>query len=119
MSNQPCLSVAELYETDFTRSIPAVKDEKEVALRQIWAVEKLIQQKETCDDLIAKLARRVIDHYLFFQARLQGGEPESMEDLYRLSDECREVIQNNLPLFLGLSAQGRNIHSLIDERVQK
>jgi hypothetical protein len=109
-----------IQEGDRSVSLP-FSDEKEVALRQSWAVDKLIQQREVADDLIAKLARRVIDHYLFFQARLQGGPdcPESIDELTRLSDECRHVIQTNLPLFLGLSAQGRNIHSLIDERILK
>jgi len=98
--------------------VPLVKDRKELALRQTWAADKLVEQKEAGDDLIAKLARKVIDHYLYFQARIKG-EPENLDDLYRFADECRELIQTNLPLFMGLSAQGRNIHSLIDERVQK
>ena len=93
-------------------------NKNELALRQSWAVDKLLQQKEDGEDLIAKLARKVIDHYLYFQARIQG-EPENLDDLYRFADECRELIQTNLPLFMNLSAQGRNIHSIIDERVQK
>jgi hypothetical protein len=96
----------------------AGKDKKELALRQSWAVDKLVQQKEAGDDLLAKLARKVIDHYLFFQGRING-EPENLDDLYRFADECKELIQTNLPLFMSLSAQGRNIHSIIDERVQK
>ena len=96
----------------------AVKDRKELALRQSWAADKLVQQKEACDNLIAMLARKVIDHYLYFQARIKG-EPENLDDLYRFADECRELIQTNLPLFMSFSAQGRNIHSIIDERVQK
>ena len=33
--------------------------------------------------------------------------------------ECRELIESNLQLFMGLSAGGRNIHSKIDERVNR
>ena len=90
----------------------------ELALRQRWSLDKLIDQKGKDDDLIAKLARKVIDHYLYFQARLKGG-PENLDDLCRFADECRELIESNLPLFMSLSAQGRNIHSVIDERVQQ
>jgi len=68
--------------------------------------------------LIAKLARKLIDHYLYFQGRIKG-EPENLDDVVRFADECRELIESNLPLFMGLSAQGRNVHSKIDERVQK
>ena len=50
----------------------AVKDKKELALRQSWAVDKLVQQKEDGEDLIAKLARKVIDHYLYFQGRIRA-----------------------------------------------
>jgi hypothetical protein len=98
--------------------VPIVKQQKEVALSGSWAVDKLAAQKEAGDDLIAKLARKLIDHYLYFQGRIQG-EPENLDDLYRFADQCKDLIQNNLALFMGLSAQGRNIHSLIDERVQK
>jgi Phage integrase, N-terminal SAM-like domain len=91
---------------------------KELALRRQWSVDKLSEQKEAADDLTAKLARKVIDHFLYFQDRLKG-EPENLDDLCRFADECRELIQSNLPLFMTLSAQGRNIHSAIDERVQK
>lgn len=82
------------------------------------SVEQLKAQKEAADDLIAKLGRRLIDHYLFFQARLQG-QPESIDELTRLVDDCRELIQSNLPLFMSLSAQGRNVHSIIDQRSQQ
>jgi hypothetical protein len=96
----------------------AIQDDKTLALRQTWAVDRLKEQKEAGEDLIAKLGRKLIDHYLYFQSRLQGG-PESIDELYRLSDECRELIQTNLPLFISFSAQGRNLHSIIDEKVQK
>ena len=97
---------------------PAPSSRKELALRRQWSVDKLIEQKEAADDLTAKLARKVIDHYLFFQSRMRG-EPENLDDICRFADECRELIESNLPLFMGLSAQGRNVHSKIDERVQK
>jgi len=91
---------------------------KELALRQRWAADKLNDQKEAADDLIAQLARKLIDHYLYFQARMKG-EPENLDDVVRFTDECRDLIERNLPLFMGLSAGGRNVHSKIDERVQR
>ena len=91
---------------------------KELALRQQWSLDKLVEQKETTDDLIAQLARKLIDHYLYFQGRIKG-EPENLDDVVRFADECRDLIERNLPLFMGLSAGGRNIHSKIDERVQR
>ena len=96
----------------------AAPTKKELAIRQKWNVDKLLDQKTTDDDLIAKLARKVIDHYLYFQGRMKG-DPENLDDLARFADECRELIENNLALFMRLSAQGRNIHSAIDERVQR
>ena len=91
---------------------------KELALRQQWSLDKLIEQKEKTDDLIAQLARKLIDHYLYFQGRIKS-EPENLDDVVRFADECRDLIERNLPLFMGLSAGGRNVHSKIDERVQK
>jgi len=90
----------------------------ELAIRQRWSVDKLIEQKQTADDLIAKLGRKLIDHYLYFQGRMKG-EPENLDDVYRFADESKELIESNLALFMKLSAQGRNIHSAIDERVQR
>jgi len=91
---------------------------KELALRQEWTLDKLQEQTENDADLIAKLARKLIDHYLYFQGRMKG-EPENLDDVVRFADECRDLIETNLTLFMGLSAHGRNIHSKIDERVQK
>lgn len=96
--------------------VPA-KNPQELALNRQWSLEKLIEQKETDADVIAKLARKVIDHYLYFQGRLKG-ETENLDDVCRFADECKELIEQHLPLFMKLSAQGRNIHSKIDERVQ-
>jgi hypothetical protein len=97
-------------------SVP-VKDDSFACVRQGWSIDKLKQQKDADEDLIAKLGRRVIDHYLYFQSRLEGG-PENLDELNRLAADCREIIQTNLPLFMSLSAQGRNVHSAIDERIQ-
>ena len=96
----------------------APHSDKEVALRTSWAIDKLIEQKESGEDLIAKLARRVIDHFVYFQDRLKG-EPENLDDVVRFADECSELIKTNLTLFMSLSAAGKNVHSKIDERVQK
>lgn len=38
----------------------AVKDGSELALRQTWAVDRLVEKQQTGDNLIAKLGRKVI-----------------------------------------------------------
>src|SRR5688500_1894751 len=91
---------------------------KELALKQRWTVDKLIDQKSTDDELIAKLARKVIDHYVFFQ-RLLKDDDIDLDTVSRFADECRELIESNLMLFMSLSSQGHNVHSKIDERVQR
>ena len=96
---------------------PVVRSKKELALRERWSIDKLIEQKRTDDDLIAKLARKVIDHYLYFQGHMKG-EPENLDEVYRFAAECKELIESNLALFMELSAQGHTVHSRIDERVQ-
>lgn len=97
---------------------PRIQDDKELALRQTWEVEKLTGERQKSDDLIALLARQVIDHYLFFQSRLKG-EAENLDDIGRLADRCRHLIEDNLALFMKLSAEGRNVHSAIDEKVTR
>jgi hypothetical protein len=97
---------------------PAPRDAAEVALRRQWGIEKRAEQREAAEDLVTKLARRVIDHYLYFERRIRG-EPDNLDDLRRFADDCQELIQANLPLFMGLSAEGRNIHPIIDERVKR
>ena len=97
---------------------PRAPSKKELALRQRWNLDKLIEHKDTADDLIAKLARKVIDHYLYFQSRQKGG-PEDLDEIARMADECRALIETNLPLFMGLSAGGRNLGTQIDERMQR
>jgi hypothetical protein len=86
-------------------------------LRQRWLVDKLVERKSKDDDLIAKLARKVIDGYLLGQRQIKGDV--NLDDVYRYVDECRELIESNLALFMSLSAGGRNIHSAIDERVNR
>lgn len=102
------------------RSLPAAEKPQPtgaatLALRDAWAADRRKEQADAGDDLVAKLGRKLIDHYLYFQSRLSGA-PDSVDELNRLSDECRELLQKHLPLFLSLSAQGRNIHPKIDER---
>jgi site-specific recombinase XerD len=129
-SRQVRASVIQQFLTFSAKSLPTVIDKrgstagaaapksaKEIALRQQWSLDKLIEQKRRDDDLIAKLAGKLVQHYLYFQRRMKG-EPENFDDVFRFAAECRELIENNLPLFMQLSAGGRNIHSTIDERVQ-
>jgi hypothetical protein len=97
---------------------PKGKDAGELALRKTWDVDRVAEKKEQTDDLIVKLARKVIDCYLHLQGRMKG-EPENLDDVYRLADECRELIESNLARFMQLSAEGRNVHSKIDWRMQR
>jgi hypothetical protein len=97
---------------------PAPTNKKDIALRKGWGIEKLVHESEAKDDLIAKLARKVSDHYLYFQTRLRGGD-ENLDEVGRLADECRELIESNLALFIALSAGGRNVHPKIDERTRR
>jgi hypothetical protein len=96
---------------------PKAPTKKEIALRQKWSVDKLITEKDKSDDLVAKLARKVIDHYMYFEGRMKG-EPDNLDDVARFADECRDLIQSNLALFMSMSAAGRNVHTRIDERAQ-
>lgn len=95
---------------------PAGKEGALTTMQQGWAIDRLKQQKESGDDIIAKLGRKLIDHYLYFESRLRG-EPESMEELARMAAECRELLHTHLEILRSLSANGRNVHTLIDERV--
>ena len=96
---------------------PRAPTKKELALKAKWSLDKLITEKEKTDDLVALLARKMIDHYMYFEGRMKG-EPENLDTIARFADECRELIQANLPLFMQMSAAGRNVHTRIDERVQ-
>lgn len=100
------------------KRVPKPAAKRDAALQRRWSADKLTQQKQKDDDLIAQLARKVIDAYIYFESRMKG-EPENLDDVYRLRDEFKDIIERNLGLFMGLSAQGRNIHSAIDERVQR
>jgi hypothetical protein len=100
-------------------TVPApdpVQDAREIALRQHWNFDRLLEEKERGDDVIAMLGRQLVNHYVFFQSRL-AGTPENIDELIRLADECREVIERNLPLFMKLSALGKNLGRLINERI--
>ena len=100
--------------------VPAVQSEKELALRGQWAADKLAEKKDAGEDTTAKLARQVIDGFLYFQSRLnEQGSPESIDELMRLRDNCQELIQDHLALFMSLSAQGRNLHPIFNERIQR
>lgn len=94
--------------------LPANK--KQTALKAKWTLDKLIAEKEKTDDLLALLGRKVIDHYMHFERRLQG-QSEDLDEIARFADECKDLIQANLPLFMQMSAAGRNVHSRIDARV--
>jgi hypothetical protein len=96
---------------------PRAPTKKELALKAKWTLDRLISEKERADDLIALLARKLIDHYVYFENRLKG-EPDDFDEIARFVAESRDLIERNLPLFMSMSAQGRNVHSRIDERVQ-
>src|SRR5688572_5410082 len=84
---------------------PVVKDPKEMALRQAWAIEQQTQQQEAEEAVIARLARQLINHFLYFEKRIKGA-PENLDDLYRFRAECQELIKADLSLFMELSAKG-------------
>jgi hypothetical protein len=98
--------------------VPSVKDRKEIAMRQAWEVEKQTEQREGEENLIARLARQLINHYVFFKRRIKGA-PEDPDELYRFAGECEELIRDNLQLFMELSAKGLNVHAIINERSQQ
>jgi hypothetical protein len=93
-----------------------VRDAREIALRERWSYDRVLREKERADDLVAILGRQLINHYLFFQSRVAGAR-ENMDEVIRLMDECRLVIEDNLQLFLKLSAMGKNLGSVINERI--
>jgi hypothetical protein len=97
--------------------VPSVTDRKELALRQAWALEQQALQNEQRENLIAQFGRQFVNHYLYFLERKKG-TPENPDDILRFVSECQELIQNNLPLFMELSAKGLNVHTLINQRSQ-
>jgi hypothetical protein len=99
--------------------VPRRLTRKELALREKWTAEKLTHEKDAAEELSARLARKVIDHYLFFQRLLKTGGQADLDEVARFADEAREIIESNLPLFMGLSAGGLNVHPRIDERMQR
>ena len=80
----------------------SAQSQRESALSQEWLLEKLIDEKTHTDDLVGKLGRKVMDHYLYFQGRIKG--EENLEHVYRLADETRKLIESNLELFFRLSS---------------
>lgn len=72
---------------------------KDIALREKWNADKLRDQKETEDKLIAQLGRKLVDHYLFFQ-RLLKDDGVDLDTVSRFTDEARERIEGSLPLFM-------------------
>jgi len=98
--------------------LPTVKNRREMALRQSWEVERQLEEREAEEMLIAKLVRQLVNHYLFFKRRIKGG-PEDVDELYRFTAECEQLIQDNLQLFMELSEKGLNVHSLINQRAQR
>ena len=80
----------------------SAQSQREIALSQQWLLDKLIDEKTHADDLVGKLGRKVMDHYLYFQGRIKG--EENLEHVYRLADEARKLIESNLELFFRLSS---------------
>jgi hypothetical protein len=100
--------------------VPTTVSEKELTLRREWEADKLEAKREAAEDITVKLARQVIEAYRYFQQRLNDRDsPESIDELMRLRDNCQELIKSNLELFLSLSAQGKNLHPIIDERIKR
>jgi hypothetical protein len=96
---------------------PARKlSKKDLALRERWTIDKLTAEKEAADDLIGRLARQVVNHYVYFEKRLKGS-PDDLDEIARFTDEARALIESNLGLFMGLSASGRNINPAFTERI--
>ena len=94
--------------------LPSTQSQPEVALTQQWLLEKLIDEKSRSDDLIAALACKLMDHYLYFQSRITGGG-DNLDSICRLADEAKQLIQSNLALFIRLSSGGRSINRTIPE----
>ena len=95
-------------------SKPSAQSQQEIALPQQWLLEKLVDEKTRSDDLIAALGGKLMDHYLYFQSRIKG-EEEDPDNICRLADEARQLIESNLALFIRLSSGGRKIHRTIPE----
>ncbi|HEY6999285.1 MAG TPA: phage integrase N-terminal SAM-like domain-containing protein [Candidatus Binatia bacterium] len=94
--------------------LPSTQSQPEVALTQQCLLEKLIDEKRRSDELIAALACKLMDHYLYFQRRIRGGG-DSLDNICRLADEAKQLIQSNLALFIRLSSGGRNINRTMPE----
>ena len=95
-------------------SRPPAEAEQETTLPQQWLIEKLVDEKARSDDLIATLAGKLMDHYLYFQSRINGNEEDS-DYLCRLGSEAKQLIESNLALFIRLFSGGREIDRTIPE----
>ena len=110
------LPVPVAREVDAPR-LPSVQTRKELALRQAWEIERKTQEQEAEEQLTARLARQLVNCYLHFKARIKGA-PDDLDELYRLTAECEELIHTNLQVFMELSGKGLNLGSAINERAQ-
>ncbi|MGN6731690.1 MAG: site-specific integrase [Candidatus Binatia bacterium] len=103
--------LAEITEDD---EVPGSVCQEESMLPHQWLLEKLIDEKSGSDHLIATLGHQLMDHYLYFQNRIRG-ERENLKTVCRLADEARELIENNLALFMRLFSGGRKTDKTIPE----
>ncbi|HEX7231634.1 MAG TPA: phage integrase N-terminal SAM-like domain-containing protein [Candidatus Binatia bacterium] len=95
-------------------SKPPGEGQQETVPPQQWLVEKLVDEKARSDELIATLARKLMDHYLYFQRRIKA-EQEDPDYVCRLADEAKQLIESNLALFIRLFSSGREVDRTIPE----
>jgi len=95
-------------------SKPPAEAQPETVPPQQWLIENLVDEKARSDDLIATLAGKLMDHYLYFQSRIKGDE-EDPDYLCRLAAEAKQLIESNLALFIRLFSGGREIDRTIQE----
>jgi hypothetical protein len=95
-------------------SKPPAQGQQETIPPQQWLVEKLVDEKTRSDELIATLARKLMDHYLYFQNRIKG-DGEDPDYVCRLAEEAKQLIESNLALFIRLFSSGRELDRTIPE----
>jgi hypothetical protein len=103
-----------LISGDDQPSKPTPQSQPETVPPQQWLVEKLVDEKARSDDLIATLAGKLMDHYLYFQKRING-DGEEPDYLCRLADEAKQLIESNLALFIRLFSNGREVDKTIPD----